>query len=341
MCLIAYVPAGKQLPEENFRSAAHDNNDGIGVMSANDGVEKFVGRKQNKRAWRYVRELQSRNAEFAIHFRYATHGYKSLANTHPFRVSDGSAYIMHNGILTQYTPRDTNGLISDTRIFVDTLNNVDVTDADYWNQMGAHIGSYNKLCVMSYDGQFRIVNEDSGDWIAGIWYSQTYSLPGYGWQTTGNSNIGAVQHGGVSYIWDPVKGKLIEVYRGSNAAYGGYGRIVDAALERKYGSQTHDKYCFTCKEYYERTCACDIPNDRDDERLDKELAAHFADMEQCAQCEFVPIGGQCPDCGYIQTEPTDICPSCEHIHSEGKQCPECGFIDMSDGMLDGYQTEMR
>jgi len=323
MCLIAYLKAGAQIPEEYFRSAAKENNDGIGIMSA-FGVEKFLGRKMVKRAWREARRLQDARQEFAVHFRFATHGRVALINTHPFKTPDGNAYVMHNGILNQYTPQNRYGDMSDTRALVKTMRGIDVEgDAAYWKRLEEHIGWSNKLCVMSHDGQFRIVNESAGDWISNVWYSQTYSLPGmeapYGkWWDKYVEERDAREtpkylsdgRAGGSYYIDS-KGVYHELYvSGSNHLALPYDqRSTLAALERRDGASGSGTHSLPAGTYY-----------RDDEALDAELDKHFAN-------------GAADD-----DEATDICPSCETLHSEGRQCPECGFIDMSDGMLDGAQA---
>lgn len=193
MCLIAYVPDGKSMPEDHFRMAAAGNSDGIGVMSATDGVAKFVGRKATKRALRYTRRLAARGVRHAVHFRYATHGRVDRANCHPHKMPAGG-WLMHNGVLTAYAAFATNER-SDTAIFTETLTDVPETAgpqrSNYWQEVGRHIGASNKLVVLHKDGKFEIVNAASGDWIDGVWYSQTYSLypesvaTSYGWRTPG------------------------------------------------------------------------------------------------------------------------------------------------------------
>jgi hypothetical protein len=178
MCLIAYVPAGQVFPEDKFRLAAADNSDGIGIMSAKDGVAKFVGRKATKRALRYARALQARGVQHAVHFRYATHGRVDRANCHPHRMPVGG-WLMHNGVLSAYARLSTDER-SDTAVFTETLTDVPETAGQqrtaYWHEVGRHIGSANKLVVLHNDGRFEIVNATSGEWIDGVWYSQTYSL---------------------------------------------------------------------------------------------------------------------------------------------------------------------
>lgn len=178
MCLITYVPAGKAMAEAHFRMAAEDNADGIGIMSATDGVAKFLGRKATKRALRYARRLTSRGVQHAIHFRYATHGTVDRANCHPHRMPDGG-WLMHNGVMAQYAGPHGDRR-SDTAIFCTTLDDVPAQGGPersaYWEKIGRHIGAGNKLVVLHTDGRFEIVNATSGDWIDGVWYSQTYSI---------------------------------------------------------------------------------------------------------------------------------------------------------------------
>jgi len=114
MCLIIFSKTGKLPAEADFREAAKDNPDGIGVMSA-DGAQKFLGRKHVRRAWRYVRQLSAEGLPFGIHFRWATHGEVTRANAHPFEVPTNGALVMHNGIL--WTSAYATTRESDTAIF--------------------------------------------------------------------------------------------------------------------------------------------------------------------------------------------------------------------------------
>lgn len=182
MCLIAYVPAGLAMPEENMQDAHRGNSDGIGVMSKM-GVEKFVGRKALKRARRYIRQLTNGNIEHAIHFRFATHGDVTRANCHPHKLPNGNGWMMHNGVLHDYA-KLASAQFSDTALYAATHTSMDASNenaGDYWTKQELLIG-HNKLVIMSPDYTFWIVNEKQGDWIDKIWYSQTYSLSSVGWQ---------------------------------------------------------------------------------------------------------------------------------------------------------------
>lgn len=177
MCLIGYVPAGKKMPEDYIDAAAKQNDDGIGIMSE-DGIRKFLGRKALKRAKRYVRQLHEDEIEYAIHFRYATHGDVTQHNCHPHELPNSNGWMMHNGVLSAYTKYATKK-DSDTAIFASDIVDADASNENrltYWKDIARIIGS-NKLCVMTPDHEFILVNESYGTWRDGIWYSQTYSLP--------------------------------------------------------------------------------------------------------------------------------------------------------------------
>lgn len=253
MCLIAYVPAGRHMPEPYMQNAYEGNPDGIGIMSK-DGVRKFYGRKMLKKARRYMRILHKMNAEYAVHFRFATHGSAGYENTHPFQTPNGEAFVMHNGVLHKYAEKiDPKCDDSDTAVFVRSLVDADFSDASYWEWVEREIGWGNKLCVMSWDGQFRLVNADAGTWRDGVWYSQTYSLSSPTWykrwldyddaHSDATSVVLASSRYGTARYYDAASGR-----EGSYPLYGpdaAIGETVKAALDRRYGPSrgylTYDK----------------------------------------------------------------------------------------------------
>jgi predicted glutamine amidotransferase len=168
------------MPRAAFDSARLQNADGIGIMSPR-GVSKFYGKKHGKRAWRELRALAAEGLPHGVHFRFATHGDISKAQLHPFRTQSG-AHVMHNGVIWE-TAGDATGAESDTSLYVSkymrrapepTARHYDA----YYSAVEADIGFSNKLLVMHVTGgEFTICNEDAGEWLNGIWYSNLYSLP--------------------------------------------------------------------------------------------------------------------------------------------------------------------
>ena len=181
MCLIVYVPEGKAIPRETFQYAGTQNDDGIGVMSAADGVRKFFGRKKLKRARRYSQYLSGKGITHGVHFRWRTHGDMSVDNIHPFAVPNTRAWFMHNGVIQQTAHKATADK-SDTRLYVDSLAAPVTVDpavpCEFWGEVESALGWQNRALVMYEDtGVFYILNEKGGEWIDGCWYSNTYSLP--------------------------------------------------------------------------------------------------------------------------------------------------------------------
>lgn len=112
MCLIIATTKPTAIPKEVCESAASDNPDGIGFLWFDDSGRVLSRRLLNVplRLWwpefqGYAEEAEKTGSEFAIHFRLATHGAVSESMCHPYymRARNGRAWLMHNGILRQYS----------------------------------------------------------------------------------------------------------------------------------------------------------------------------------------------------------------------------------------------
>lgn len=317
MCLIAHVKAGQKIPYEYFEAAHVANNDGIGIMSS-AGVEKYLGRKMLKKAWKHAGMLMDSGLPFAVHFRFATHGNVRTQNVHPFVSPKGDFYVMHNGVLHgHYTDASKAGGFEHTDSYYltqDLSDGVAFTDAEYWKQVEDAIGANNKLCIMSRAGEFLIVNEKAGKWKDGVWYSQTYSLPD---SFHGYSRKAYIGTGRQSLV--PYETKWSD----------GYNRTLMDAYNRRYGAYNQDDayaervYCTVCRTWGDCSCKEQSTVSQEDTLIDAAVA------EAMREDTYVQEG----DC---------ICASCETIYDSRKQsmanghtrCPNCGFIDMNDGMLE-------
>lgn len=115
MCVIAIKPKGVALPSKDLlKKMWSDNPDGAGFsVTPKDSTETFVekGFLTFKHFYKYlVRYTTSIDDLVVMHFRWATHGYRSAGHTHPFPVSkyksalerlkySSDVVIFHNGII--------------------------------------------------------------------------------------------------------------------------------------------------------------------------------------------------------------------------------------------------
>ena len=184
MCLIFLKPkdAKNYLTYERFCNALENNPDSIGIVYKGEKglvVKKYVGKtlKDKNKVKKIYDKINSKD-EFAIHFRYATHGKVDEKNCHPYYMGKG-IWVMHNGIISGYG--DSNK--SDTKDFIDKFlkpytegENGFMYDVDFIHEIGNLIGHGNKLLLIDNDFNWSIVNDKSGSWIDGCWLSNTYSI---------------------------------------------------------------------------------------------------------------------------------------------------------------------
>jgi Glutamine amidotransferases class-II len=184
MCLIIYNPKGLPVKKQYIRTSYQNNSDGFGVMWVEKGrVRVIQGLLSLKDIFKTIERLKG--IPHVIHMRYRTVGAISDANTHPFQILDRKMdgedlWMMHNGTFS-FIERDKTH--SDTAIFAQKLKpilkdlgtNV-LFDKFHPQKLAKKIGGGNKVVFMRNDGSVSILNEDSGFWEDGIWFSNRYSL---------------------------------------------------------------------------------------------------------------------------------------------------------------------
>jgi hypothetical protein len=200
MCMIIYKPVGVELPDrETIRQAALGNPHGAGVMIADKGKVEIYKALIGADTICDLLSVLDRdndkliNKSLAIHFRMATHGEVSIANCHPFPVTDddlllssGSCKVdvalAHNGMFwnREYNKRD-----SDTYQFVKKY-----LSGFTWETFKA---AYNLLDDESFRTDRVIVMNGAGDVIKwGTWHTEkgceystfpgrSYSVYNYGY----------------------------------------------------------------------------------------------------------------------------------------------------------------
>lgn len=204
MCLLTFLPAGTFPDPECLHNGATFNDDGHGYaivdperariltgrgMDAREMIDEFV----------VVRDLYP-DGPAMFHSRFATDGSVNLLNVHPFPVGgDSRTVLAHNGVMSirpgAKDPR------SDTRIVAeDYIPKVYGTLRRRRARLAFErwLTPYNKVVILTVDRRFResafILNERSGTWFNGIWYSNDGYLPygGYGGYTSKPWVLGSV-----------------------------------------------------------------------------------------------------------------------------------------------------
>jgi hypothetical protein len=115
MCVIVIKPAGVEMPsKDHLKKCWADNPDGAGFSITRKGsTETFVekGFLTFKHFYKYLCRYVESNEDLVImHFRWATHGYRSAGHTHPFPVAKSrsvlektkytsNVVVFHNGII--------------------------------------------------------------------------------------------------------------------------------------------------------------------------------------------------------------------------------------------------
>lgn len=173
MCIAIFKPAGVDIPIAHLSQGWICNPDGGGYGFNVDG--KAVIRKGYMKLKDF---LASYNADvaahpesnFLVHFRIRSMGAKGQENTHPYQIEKG--ILIHNGTLTGTGARGSDGP-SDTQLFADRFSkNLDFdliqNNKEKWNQA---LSSSNKIAILYDDGRYQILNEGSGVWQDGVWYS--------------------------------------------------------------------------------------------------------------------------------------------------------------------------
>ena len=122
-----------------------------------------------------------------IHMRIATHGSVCLENNHPFHI-DTQTVFAHNGIMPHEFHPPAKSDLSDTRyfnkVFLQNMKPIALDDELFRTAIGDIIGMGNKLVILSANKKLKqdsyIINEHLGQWVKGVWYSNTAHIPSKG-----------------------------------------------------------------------------------------------------------------------------------------------------------------
>jgi hypothetical protein len=181
MC-IAILNAGKRIQKDKLSNCWNNNDDGAGILYVADGVlvsEKFPNEslldsdKNFKRFYERYVDINNKYGDLPmlLHFRIATHGL-TPEYLHPFFVSESVGFV-HNGIIDGLGTRDK----SDTAEFAELLSNIIIPSAATLDNPFIEESIYrfiegsSKLIFLDNSGDYRIFNEELGNWVGENWFS--------------------------------------------------------------------------------------------------------------------------------------------------------------------------
>lgn len=224
MCIIASVPKGQTIDKSTLETMWKHNSDGGGISWIDDKgkirVFKTMKLQPFIKKFNEVIDNYGEEADVLVHMRIATHGSVCMDNNHPFNV-DTQTVFAHNGILPQQFHPPAKRDISDTRYFNETFLQYQkltaLDDSRYIDHLGSVIGSYNKLVILSANPKLRrdsyIINETSGEWSDGVWYSNDSYL-----EYSAKMKWGTKSY--VNKLTEPAKSKPVNRDQGKSCTIG-------------------------------------------------------------------------------------------------------------------------
>jgi Glutamine amidotransferases class-II len=173
MCLAIVKKANATLDPEEMKEASISNPHGFGVAWTDGKRLRCFKTMKKTELFDRLKKIVAYPA--IVHFRFATHGTKSVENCHPFRINKSTAMI-HNGIIDikchDATRSDTWHFVEDVVKPLEAMSRGQfISSPEGQEMMAKYIGSGSKLCFLNWKGEIVIVNESAGHWRDNVWYS--------------------------------------------------------------------------------------------------------------------------------------------------------------------------
>ena len=191
MCVAIYIPPKGNITRDRLFECYTANPDGFGLMWSTDNelrIHKEVS--DFERFYTYFLILYKTGRNFVVHFRTASSGSISDENCHPFLVNNCLGFV-ENGNLYEFTNyfyrQRFDGQTDIMRFCQDILQCLPhnfLHRSDIRNALEQYcISNYTKMVFMENTGHVEIINETSGEWVDGCWYSNggIKNYTGYGY----------------------------------------------------------------------------------------------------------------------------------------------------------------
>lgn len=188
--MLTYFPPNTQPDEQALENGTWHNRDGHGYAIVVPGKKPKLIVRHSLKSDLIDRFMDDRakypHGPALFHSRFGTSGSADKFNCHPFYMGgDKRTVVAHNGVLPQYMQPDKKDRRCDTRKaaeirFATAYGHLSSLAAR--DRLGEAIGKHNKLVILTTNPDYKadafIINESSGVWEQGIWYSN-YDYVGY------------------------------------------------------------------------------------------------------------------------------------------------------------------
>ena len=183
MCIAIVKTKDGIISDKTLRNCFKNNPDGAGMAYTNNGdlyvIKGIFNEDEFIKTYHEVEAIADNN--MLIHCRISTSGLIDVDNSHPHVVND-STVLIHNGVLDIDVPKDSKK--SDTVLFIEKYLSELPIDFTYNKQIlkliEDRIGKTNKFAFLNSNGDYAILNEDKGEWVNKVWYSNSSYDDNYG-----------------------------------------------------------------------------------------------------------------------------------------------------------------
>lgn len=281
MCLLSVYSPGAMVDVDHLRNGAACNPHGYGfAIVAGDRIETGHGMTSGAVIDAFDRVRQLHPQSWALfHSRYTTDGSTTVDNCHPFRVGDDPRTVLaHNGVLPQAAWPQAADLRSDTRILAEDLIPSGRFGKLWRVRARRNLTKWmlstnypNKIAILTVDPRYRenafILNEEAGDWVNGVWHSNTGylaprrpALSAYSWSDEPYADHGwevsaayrAFKSGKITYS------DYLDILYTGNRPQDCQICATPGTVNVAYGYCTHCKHCADCAAHID-SCDCWSP----------------------------------------------------------------------------------
>lgn len=173
MCLAILKLAGKHIIKRRLREGFKKNSDGAGFMCvANNQLRIDKGYFTFRRFYKAFRDTERKypDSNFVIHFRQATSGKTNIVSCHPFFIRKTVGFV-HNGIFTKLGDETKSDTQQFNEQFLRHLPEDFMHNTESIKFVKELCGYFNKLIFLNSKNEYLIVNENEGQWLNDVWYS--------------------------------------------------------------------------------------------------------------------------------------------------------------------------